>query len=273
MHFFVTEVVNIPPSPPLAAVTTFSQAFRFMELPPELRVQVYEELVVVGKIFYTPDEYEMEESCIYEDVELYSAPMLSILRVSKAICGEASHVYLSQNTFVLPPRWPVLLPLWRGSTTNRYLFSRTANLSIRRIAVMLNPRGYSYPLTMCWSDWDNVMLPSFDGLTQKERTEMAHDFAEEQLSDDRNLIAARITWFQDLHTIDIDFANAYCPVGCCRILWLDWDRVLEFTKNVRLYGLSSMAEADLVKQDVKDSTNLTEEEIHQRVKFENGRTQ
>lgn len=32
-------------------------AVRFMDLPPELRLRVYEHLVVVGKVYYLPESY------------------------------------------------------------------------------------------------------------------------------------------------------------------------------------------------------------------------
>lgn len=41
--------------------------FRFMDLPPELRLEVYRLLVVVGKVFYTPDWYDLDGSVRFED--------------------------------------------------------------------------------------------------------------------------------------------------------------------------------------------------------------
>jgi hypothetical protein len=70
--------------------------FRFMDLPAELRIHVYEELVVVGKIFFTPSSYEVRESCRFTDYTKYRKPSLTILRVSKDIHKEAEDVYLSR---------------------------------------------------------------------------------------------------------------------------------------------------------------------------------
>jgi hypothetical protein len=78
------------------------QPFRFLDLPAELRCQVYEELVVVGKIFYTPEQYSiMNEKC-FKDWTAYAAPELSILRVCTQIHQEAEELYLSKHLFVLP---------------------------------------------------------------------------------------------------------------------------------------------------------------------------
>lgn len=67
--------------------------FRFMELPPELRLEVYRLLVVVGKVFYTPDWYDLDESVRFEDHATTRPPSLTLLRVSKAIHAEAEDLY------------------------------------------------------------------------------------------------------------------------------------------------------------------------------------
>lgn len=77
---------------------------RFLSLPAELRVRIYEELLVVGKVFlddhgrYTHHETPPREI----DMNYYRKPSLAILRVSKLVHEEAEEVYLSKNLFVFP---------------------------------------------------------------------------------------------------------------------------------------------------------------------------
>lgn len=82
-----------------------STIFRFMDLPRELRINIYEELVVVGKIFYTPHWYTVSQSVRFEDHNKFRKPMLTILRVSHSVSKEAEEVYLTKSLFVLPPQW------------------------------------------------------------------------------------------------------------------------------------------------------------------------
>jgi hypothetical protein len=73
-----------------------ARPFRFMALPAELRIAVYEELVVVGKVFFTPDWLEISETSRFEDYDQLRPPQLQILRVSKTLQKEAEQVYLTK---------------------------------------------------------------------------------------------------------------------------------------------------------------------------------
>lgn len=71
----------------------------FMDLPTEIRLQIYEELVVVGKVFYIPDKRRPMNRDRFagdmSDYERYRKPALQVFGISKQIY-EAEEVYLSK---------------------------------------------------------------------------------------------------------------------------------------------------------------------------------
>jgi hypothetical protein len=89
-------------TPALTSPSPRDQTFRFLDLPAELRCQIYEYFVVVGKIFYSPDYYSVKNEKRFKDWEAYRTPELTILRVCKQMHSEAEEIYLSKNLFVLP---------------------------------------------------------------------------------------------------------------------------------------------------------------------------
>ena len=121
--------------------TTSTTPFRFMDLPVELRLQVYRQFVVVGKVFFTPDSYDCRNNIRFKDCEKYPKPSLAILRVSKALHAEAKDVYIAENLFVLPFNFERHGPSNHSSNRNhRTLFSAGAVSKLRHVSVEVSSR-------------------------------------------------------------------------------------------------------------------------------------
>lgn len=130
------------PSAAIAASTApTAQPCGLLALSTELRCQIYERLVVIGKVFYTPEQYSIRNEKRLKDSKAYKTPELSILRVCKQVHNEAEDIYLSSNFFVLPDffackefsyheRWFLKRPL----------FSSAAPKLVKKVSLHFNPR-------------------------------------------------------------------------------------------------------------------------------------
>ena len=76
-------------------------------LPPEIRCQIYEYLLVVGKIFpYNHYAAEYRNRYAMKEAENYPKPDMSIIQVSRLIRRESEPILYSKNNVSLPPlRW------------------------------------------------------------------------------------------------------------------------------------------------------------------------
>jgi hypothetical protein len=220
-----------------------------MDLPVELRDMVYEELVVVGKIFYTPDEYAVMTEKRFKDWKSYRVPCLAILRVSKQVHDEAEKVYLGKNLFVLPDQATSRQPFIQSVHCNnggrepgtkihipfpdRWLFSASAPGRIKNISVGFSWRTNEGLSAIDYPDWRlSVILGK---MTLRNRMQRAHIHTLFSLQGDIDgYISDLYSFFhygggpypKRFKYLEFDLTNAYCSTGCCRTLDQEWFQLM-----------------------------------------------
>ncbi|KAF2714020.1 hypothetical protein K504DRAFT_462464 [Pleomassaria siparia CBS 279.74] len=232
--------------------------FLFLDLPAEIRVKIYEEVLVVGKIFYTPNDYDIWNGNRCRGHKLFRKPELQLLRVSKQIHAEAEPVYLSRNLFVLPIKWPDFQPFKELShfhirdmeSNARHLFSVSGLSHIKNVGVAVDQslcEGSAKVLgSDCWKRDELVYgEPPFTQLSRLKRLEKAHEIHLSHVRDVWRGMLGHLAHFQSrLKYIEIDFTNAFCPIGDCRPIWAascGWIETMK-PESVDIIGLQTLRE-------------------------------
>jgi hypothetical protein len=251
---------------PAATTTSSDKPFRFLDLPIEIRLYIYEQLVVVGKIFYTPSQLEKQEGSRFLEMDDYAAPELTMLRVNKQIYDEAEPVYLSKNLFVLPLGAHLKQPFVSADEVGRNdrpLFSIRGLRFVQNISLAF-VSFQSQPYVHMASDWGTHGNPDYtDFVDTQARWEHIHQMADLRMSlvlDD--IFVALNTQLESTYRyLEMDFTNAFCPIGCCRLL----EEACNLTpietdqsrpEAIALLGLRSEEEEKVVIENLKSTLDF-----------------
>lgn len=95
-----------------------------------------------------------------------------------------------------------------------------------------------------WKEFESKILGVFDNKTEEERLVAAHEISLLRMADIHRCIWQGLAKLEDIQSLEIDFTNAYCPLGCCRVVGLDFDTMSrDSLKKVCILWLRNQAEA------------------------------
>ncbi|KAF2273417.1 uncharacterized protein EI97DRAFT_503494 [Westerdykella ornata] len=202
--------------------------FRFLDLPLEIRFMIYEEVLVVGKVFYTPTDYDLSNGERCDNYQSFKKPELQLLKVCKRIHAEAEPIYLAKNLFVLPVDWFKHSPFRSpgGTSSSRFLFSEAGLSLIKNVSLGIDfevcrtswDKFNNYYWTISRNEWHSFASKRpFAKLTQQEKLEEMHEALEVNRQFDWGFIEDKLSNFRTtLNYVELDFTNIYCLLGECR---------------------------------------------------------
>lgn len=220
----------IPASPdafaPLSGATRTAPS-GFLDIPVELRLMVYEYLVLVGKVFYvfTPGKIKTEKGDNFANWMDHAVPDLTIFRICKQVHAEAEALYLQKNLFVLPQWFHLQPPFYMGTIAaslkppGRLLFSANALVVVKNISLTVGPRVRYYPKMRYGNRVNGRLMEDigFPILTPAKCSKHTHDRALYMLRMERDNFARIVKRLKaQLEYLELDFIDAHCPFGCCR---------------------------------------------------------
>lgn len=202
-----------------------------LNIPREIQDQILEYcLLVDGEINAYPMPFELEDGYIQKH------PCVALVSVNKALRALAAPILYGKNT------WKIL----GNFKWHRYKRLLDHDLGIlthlRHVTSSLDYRAYDAKsmLRVTWNTFDT----NHTNLTPNQR-ESIHS---------QRLLLGLERWYDDmfeimtsnLKVLTIDFVNAYCPSGCCRVFpniisWMDWD-FENWKFQITAVGLSSYEE-------------------------------
>ncbi|KAI9719274.1 MAG: hypothetical protein M1812_003604 [Candelaria pacifica] len=192
---------------------------RFMDLPREIRMMIYEYLLVKGKVF---PHANPNGDPRYAKWEEYKRPEIQLFAVNHQVKLETEKMYYSKNLFVLPSGI-VSIAQTNDLLFRSYLFPRASLEYVRSLSICfdtrdLEPNSHWCLFTSAEKGVDDRRgKGTFKSLAPDERQRIIHRQA--------RTVLVKVVWAQKfgdnfksmtLNLLQVDLSRCYCTYGCHR---------------------------------------------------------
>ncbi|CAK1356805.1 hypothetical protein CB0940_11989 [Cercospora beticola] len=231
-------------------------------LPQELRDEIWGYCVAPGKVFLSKNRIACDVR--FDDFDEYEKPHWQLLAVSKVIRHEAAKVMFEQNQFIWPHMISGFGMLIKGipsrllSTPNDIDLNVFAQRYLRSVSMTFDLRSHNrnnplMDVAYMRVDASKYIAP-WSGLDINVRRSSAHDHLRVvAYGEVQNLLDAVLDC-KALTSLELDFTNCYCPMGCCRTMYSVMDMFIDgkwpWPAYVRVLGSKNQRERSAVVESI-----------------------
>ena len=215
---------------------------RFLQLPLVVKNKIYEELLVVGRVYPFPcsEDFEITQSSRdprmldprYKEMTTAQVPELQILRLCRQIKEEGERIYLEKNHFVLPriaaqyvlPCRSIFLTKFPKGIERPWSLPSSAVTYLRSLSITFDFRDEDKKMAAMGMHMSGGLPGNSDFVRHPGNvTEDLHD----KWIHDARMGELKQRWAQFYHgigycsldLIQIDISRCYCPLGCHRMVF------------------------------------------------------
>ncbi|KAF2268324.1 hypothetical protein CC78DRAFT_576333 [Lojkania enalia] len=219
--------------PSKVSILAAHRVFHLFDLPIELRVLIYEEVLVVSKVFFFPEYYRDCTEDRFIDHYLYAKPQVQLLRICKDMHKLGEPMYLFRNFFVLLHQWYLCSPIREVRSDDslpeahdrHMLFSAKGMEYVQHIstAFATNNTLKSHITKDVWDlNLPSVAL-SYRGWLSWTANHNMHRRSIEDTVELWSILTKALDVLQaSLQTLELDFTNAFCANERCRLTMSDF---------------------------------------------------
>lgn len=203
---------------PDADMQTQTEVFRFLDLPKDIRLLIYEDLVAPGTITLQYSRESARRDARYTNINEASYAETQIVLVSKQLKDEALPLYLSKNLFL----WPVAGYGWARlfDDTEAEVYGGMARRYLRRLSIAFDfaEMDTAFITTNLIHGPKSVWTARDPPLNGIERMQYCHGFETGALLHAWEPMSASLATYSKLNRLQVNVRNTYRTRGCCRLL-------------------------------------------------------